>query len=229
METNFLDALKVLIAQHAFHGESMPAIGAVSTKDVPSPWAAVVVNSGSMTANLEKCYGDRILLTLLGDDIHVPDKTLGRAVILRTERGAVPVALAGLRIHLERFPPEVRVRFVEAVSPFGGILRQEGIGVLVPGGFLRQVPRERALGTCSSHPAGERPLRPVQPHSRGRGNAVRRGHGAPPEAALHAGARLAPASPAPSRRDGDDHGDDERGTHAAMKRPRCTPGSYPFA
>ena len=52
----------------------------------------------------------------------------GRAVILCTERGAVPVALAGLRIHLERFPPEVRVRFVEAVSPFGGILRQEGIG-----------------------------------------------------------------------------------------------------
>jgi hypothetical protein len=128
METNFLDALKVLIAQHAFHGEPMPAIGAVSTKDVPSPWAAVVVNSGSMTSNLEECYGDRILLTLLGDDIHVPDKTLGRAVILRTERGAVPVALAGLRIHLERFPPEVRVRFVEAVSPFGGILRQEGIG-----------------------------------------------------------------------------------------------------
>ena len=38
------------------------------------------------------------------------------------------MALAGLRIHLERFPPEVRVRFVEAVSPFGGILRQEGIG-----------------------------------------------------------------------------------------------------
>jgi hypothetical protein len=128
METNFLDALKVLIAQHAFQGEPMPAIGAVSTKDIPSPWAAVVVNSGSMTANLEECYGDRILLTLLGDDIHVPDKTLGRAVILRTERGAVPVALAGLRIHLERFPPEVRVRFVEAVSPFGGILRQEGVG-----------------------------------------------------------------------------------------------------
>jgi len=128
METNFLDALKVLIAQHAFYGEPMPAIAAVSTNGVPSPWAAVVVNSGSMTANLEECYGDRILLTLLGDDIHVPDKTLGRAVILRTERGAVPVALAGLRIHLERFPPEVRVRFVEAVSPFGGILRQEGIG-----------------------------------------------------------------------------------------------------
>src|SRR5262249_34365917 len=90
METNFLDALKVLIAQHAFQGEPMPAIAAVSTTDVPSPWAAVVVNSGSMTANLEECYGDRILLTLLGDDIHVPDKTLGRAVILRTERGLYP-------------------------------------------------------------------------------------------------------------------------------------------
>jgi hypothetical protein len=128
METNFLDALAVIIAQHAFHGDPMPAIGAVPAKDVPSPWASVVVNSRSMTANLEDCYGDRILLTLLGDDIHVPDKTLGRAVILRTARKAEPVALAGLRIHLERFPPKVRVRFVEAVSPFGGILREEGIG-----------------------------------------------------------------------------------------------------
>jgi len=127
METNFLDALTVLIAQHAFHSEPMPAISPVSAKDIPSPWAGVVVNSRSMTANLEDCYGDRILLTLLGDDIHVRDKTLGRAVILRTEKSATPVALAGLRIHLERFPPEVRVRFVEAVSPFGGILSQEGI------------------------------------------------------------------------------------------------------
>jgi hypothetical protein len=128
MEANFLDALTVLIAQHAFHGEPMPAISSVSAKEVPDPWAAVIVNSRSMTANLEDCYGDRILLTLLGDDIDVPDKTLGRAVILRTERGAMPVGLAGLRIHLERFPPEVRVRFVEAISPFGGILSQEGIG-----------------------------------------------------------------------------------------------------
>jgi len=128
METNFLDALTVLIAEHAFHSEPMPAISPVSAKDVPSPWAEMVVNSRSMTANLEDCYGDRILLALLGDDINVPDKTLERAVILRTERGAAPVALAGLRIHLERFPPEVRVRFVEAVSPFGAILSQAGIG-----------------------------------------------------------------------------------------------------
>jgi hypothetical protein len=128
MGANFLDALAVLIAQHAFHGDTMPAIGAVPAKDVPNPWTRVVVNSRSMTANLEDCYGDRILLTLLGDDIHVPEKTLGRAVILRTERRAAPVALAGLRIHLDRFFPKVRVRFVEAVSPFGGILREEGIG-----------------------------------------------------------------------------------------------------
>src|SRR5262249_56898966 len=108
METNFLDALKVLIAQHAFYGEPMPAIAAVSTNGVPSPWAAVVVNSGSMTVNLEECDGDRILLTLLGDYIHVPDKMLGRPITLPTESVAVPVAFTRLRIHLHRFPPADR-------------------------------------------------------------------------------------------------------------------------
>jgi hypothetical protein len=190
MEANFLDALAVLIAQHVFHGEPMPAISAVSAKDVPSPWAAVVVNSRSMMANLEDCYGDRILLTLPSDDIHVPDKTLGRAVILRTERKTTPVALAGLRIHLDRFSPKGRVRFVEAVSPFGGILR-EGHRVLLPAGFLRQMPHEQAFGACSLLPAGERPLRPVQSHPRRPGNTLRRGHRTPPTAALPGGAGCA--------------------------------------
>ncbi len=124
---NLLKSMAVLLAAHAFHDESPPRFETVEARLLPEPWASMLDHDRSMTAALAECYGDRITLRLIGDDILLPDKVLDRAVILGAEALGKPVALAGLRIYLDRFSPSVRVRFVEALEPFGGILKQMGL------------------------------------------------------------------------------------------------------
>ncbi|HMM38608.1 MAG TPA: hypothetical protein PKB11_07615 [Desulfovibrio sp.] len=123
----FLDSMRALLRLHAERGQSFPAFLRIESRAVPAPWAALLVHDRSMTATLAEHYGDDVTVRLLGDDILTPDKALDRVVVLGLENADRPVALAGLRIHLERFAPELRAAFIEAERPFGGILRQAGL------------------------------------------------------------------------------------------------------
>ncbi|WP_148208439.1 hypothetical protein [Solidesulfovibrio magneticus] len=122
-----MPAMTALLAAHAFHDDTIPTFERVTATQIPSSWTKLLCGTSSMTIALSKCYGEEVALTLLGDDILVPEKILDRAVVLSGRQTKKPFALAGLRIHLERFAPHVRVRFVEAVIPFGKILQEEGI------------------------------------------------------------------------------------------------------
>ncbi|WP_449243178.1 hypothetical protein [Desulfovibrio sp.] len=124
---DFLDSMRGLLRLHAERGQTFPVFSSEDAGEVPAPWAALLVHDGSMTAALAEHYRDAVTVRLLGDDILVRDKTLDRVVVLGLEKAGRPVALAGLRIHLERFAPELRAAFIEAVRPFGAILRQAGL------------------------------------------------------------------------------------------------------
>lgn len=122
-----MPAMTALLAAHAFHDDALPIFQRINAKHIPSSWANLLCATSSMTASLAACYGEEVALTLLGDDLLVPEKLLDRAVVLSGRQTGRPFALAGLRIHLERFAPRIRVRFVEAVTPFGKVLKEEGL------------------------------------------------------------------------------------------------------
>jgi chorismate-pyruvate lyase len=122
-----IPAMTALLAAHAFHDDTIPIFERITATQIPPTWTKLLCGTSSMTIALSKCYGEEVKLTLLGDDLLVPEKLIDRAVVLSGRQTEKPFALAGLRIHLERFPPHVRVRFVEAVTPFGKILKEEGI------------------------------------------------------------------------------------------------------
>lgn len=108
-------------------GLPAPPIELITAEQLPAGFRELLDHAAGMTATLAQRWAEPIDIELLADEISVEERSIYRFVVLRAERSRVAVEIALIRIVLDAFPGELRVRFVEATRPFGSLLAEAGI------------------------------------------------------------------------------------------------------
>jgi chorismate-pyruvate lyase len=113
-----------LSAFYATRGIAMPVPTVITGGAVPDPFRSLLVNDGDMTATLERFYGSRMNLRILGSS-QVHDE-YRRQVVLRDERGRV-VQFGAICIDFAALTPVVLAQVIRGGRPVGGLLKDHAV------------------------------------------------------------------------------------------------------
>jgi chorismate-pyruvate lyase len=102
----------------------MPTPTVIAASDIPDPYRSLLVNQGDMTATLERFYGSRVNLKILGSS-QVRDE-YRRQVVLRDDRERV-VEFGAICIHFEVLTPTVLAQVLRGGRPVGGLLQENSV------------------------------------------------------------------------------------------------------
>lgn len=119
------DAVAARIGEHL--GLALPVLHPVAAAALPAPCRELLVHEDSMTATLERRWGEPVVIDCIASAMSEADRMLDRFVVLRTEGTGVVVELATIRIHLETVPEALRPAVVAGGRPFGAILARADI------------------------------------------------------------------------------------------------------
>lgn len=113
-----------LTAFYASGAASMPIPSVIAENDVPDPYRSLLVNQGDMTATLERFYGSRMSLKILGSS-QVRDE-YRRQVVLRDEQDRV-VQFGAICIDFAVLTPVVLAQVLRGGRPVGGVLQENAV------------------------------------------------------------------------------------------------------
>jgi chorismate-pyruvate lyase len=119
------DAVAARIGGHL--GLALPVLHPVAAAALPASCRALLEHQDSMTATLERRWGEAVVIDCIASAVSEPERTLDRFVALRTGRTGAVVELAAIRIHLDTVPESLRPAVVAGGRPFGAILAGAGI------------------------------------------------------------------------------------------------------
>jgi chorismate-pyruvate lyase len=121
---------------YARNRRPLPPLRRVDGEEVPEPYKSLLVHESDMTSTLEQHYGGEIVLDVRGREQEGSDYF--REVVLRVALTGKPVEFGAIKISLDRFPEEARLRILEAHWPLGRILHESGMAFASrPAAFLQ--------------------------------------------------------------------------------------------
>jgi chorismate-pyruvate lyase len=97
----------------------------IAAQEIPPEFNRLLVHQRGMTRTLENAYGQVINLRVLNSIIS--KGMLTRQVLLVLRESETSVAMAVVRIYLERFPEGARRLILEQSKPLGTILQLKGL------------------------------------------------------------------------------------------------------
>ena len=110
---------------YAQMGLTLPPLQQVDGEAVPQPYKRLLVHQNDMTPTLENFHGRDIHLRLLGR--RRKGNGYFREVVLLLDGTDQPVEFGAIKIHLDRFVPEVRRQILEERRPLGHVLQECGV------------------------------------------------------------------------------------------------------
>jgi len=115
---------------------TLPPLQQLDREAVPRPYRQLLVHYDDMTPTLERFHGRDIHLRLLGR--RRKGEEYFREVVLLLDGTDEPVEFGAIKIHLDRFVPEVRRQILEERRPLGHVLQECGVKhSSLPKAFLR--------------------------------------------------------------------------------------------
>ncbi len=110
---------------YAQMGLTLPPLQQLDGEAVPQPYKRLLVHQNDMTPTLENFHGRDIHLRLLGR--RRKGNGYFREVVLLLDGTDQPVEFGAIKIHLDRFVPEVRRQILEERRPLGHVLQECGV------------------------------------------------------------------------------------------------------
>jgi chorismate-pyruvate lyase len=137
---------------YAAAGRPLPVVEAIAATAVPAPLGVLLAEDGDdMTTRLARHHGQAIVLHVLARRRF--DGVYARQVLLRGRADRAPVALAALRVRLDRCSPGVCRGILAERTPLGYVLRRHRqTWVREPGGLFRLRP-DRFIGDAMAQEA----------------------------------------------------------------------------
>lgn len=123
--TRHLNLLYPLNEFYERSGQLLPSVARVDAGEIPEPCRRLLVHENSMTLTLEEAYRRSVRLRVLKSALL--RNVLSRQVVLVLDDNATVVEFAGIKIHLQHFPPQARQLVLDGQQPFGYILHSQGI------------------------------------------------------------------------------------------------------
>ena len=102
-------------------GLPLPPCEQIEGERVPEPFKTLLVHLNDMTPTLESFHGRSIHLRVLSREQRGDEYF--REVVLLLEGTEQPVEFGAIKIHLERFAPDVRKRVLQEEWPLGHLLK----------------------------------------------------------------------------------------------------------
>lgn len=103
-------------------GHPLPSCKVISGDEMPEPYRGLLVHRGDMTSRLEEFHGGPISIEVLHHE-QTPD-AYRREVVLRLEKGGLPVEYGAIEIDLAAFDEDLRRLILEERLPLGGLLNR---------------------------------------------------------------------------------------------------------
>jgi len=132
---------------------TLPAVARIDGQLVPEPYKSLLVHNADMTLTLEKYHDQRMNLHVLKR--HLQGDRYSRQVLLVCEKDKKPAEFGAIRIHLQHFPREARLKILEGRLPLGAILNDQKVPhTSHPVAFVQITPDaiiRRALGLRDTH------------------------------------------------------------------------------
>jgi hypothetical protein len=126
-------------------GIQAPIVRAISPKDIPSPYRALLVHENDMTVTLERHFGGRVALRTLGTFTNGP--WYSRRVLLVQEYSGRPVEMGAIRLKIDSFNARIRAHIRRNEVPLGRLLRDAGFDFRSePRVFLSIAPNAEMMG-----------------------------------------------------------------------------------
>jgi chorismate-pyruvate lyase len=117
-------------------GLALPPWDQVDGEAVPEPFRTLLVHQNDMTSTLENFHCATVHLSVLGRERRGGEYF--REVVLHLEASEQPVEFGAIKIHLDRFSADARVRILEEHWPLGHILKDCAVPYTSrPQAFLR--------------------------------------------------------------------------------------------
>lgn len=113
-----------LAACYASGIDAMPVPTIIDGPDMPEQYRRLLVHLGDMTLTLERFYGSRMKVRVLGSR-HVRDE-YHRQVVLCDDQGAI-VEFGAICIHFDVVTPSVFAQVLAGVRPLGGLLSEQHV------------------------------------------------------------------------------------------------------
>ena len=110
---------------YAAIGAVLPEASLVAPAQIPEPCRSLLVHESDMTSTLERFYGDKLRVEVLGR------RTVGsdyfREVALALERGGRRVEFGAIKMSLDLFSIDARLEILREEQPLGRILAAFGM------------------------------------------------------------------------------------------------------
>jgi hypothetical protein len=109
---------------YASHGVTLPSVVPIEGKSIPSPYRELLVHEQDMTSKLETYWKSPLSVKVL--EKHEEPSQLTRQVVLVTDSGK-PTEFGAIRINLDSFSPDARVKILACEKPLGALLKDHGM------------------------------------------------------------------------------------------------------
>jgi len=134
-----------LDALYARAGVAGPVVKRTTAGRIPSPYKSLLVHENEMTSTLERHFGGRVTVRVLGSFSR--GRSYFRRVLLAMESTGRPVSMGAVRLRLDVFSPRIRARILGEKMPLGRILTNAGIRYgSHPTAFLEVTPNAEMMG-----------------------------------------------------------------------------------
>lgn len=153
MQATLQELLSVFESDGLWTGPERPE--AVASADLPEPYRGLLDHERDMTGTLEDFWSAKLVLRPL-EARREGELLLRRVVLLAGER---PVEYGAIRIHLDAFEEPARSRIEEARTPFGAILREQGLEHRCQARSFFRIAADRR--TCAELSLAETPTAPL--------------------------------------------------------------------
>jgi chorismate-pyruvate lyase len=139
-----LKLLTLFLDDHQVNGGRRLELEMLDRRQVPPPYAKLLVHERDMTSTLANYHRQEISLSVLEQRAVQGD--ILRNVVLRGRQDRKPVEYGAIRIRLDALPEAMRDPVLQGEEPLGGILNATAIQYRsCPGGFLRVRPHPQIV------------------------------------------------------------------------------------
>jgi chorismate-pyruvate lyase len=133
-----------LDAAYSHAGIDPPHVEVIDPARLPSRAARLLVHGRTMTRELERACGERVVLRPLW--IGRADGWYLRRVLLARSSSGRPVEMGAMAVRLPDVPAPLRRQIVLAGAPLGRLLADPRVYTIRPLAFLRIIPNAEMLG-----------------------------------------------------------------------------------